>query len=46
MTGATSKSNPTANKVDEKELARLKRQDFWIKMTRMKLVMDLIFVCK
>ncbi|KAI0334742.1 hypothetical protein GY45DRAFT_1241871 [Cubamyces sp. BRFM 1775] len=42
--GATSKSNPTASKLDEKELVRLQRQDYWIQVTRLKLLMDLIFV--
>lgn len=45
MSGATSKSNPATNKLDEKELARLQRQDYWIQITRLKLLMDLIFVC-
>lgn len=45
MTGQTAKSNPKANKIDEKELGRLQRQDFWIQMTRLKLLMDLVFVC-
>ncbi|KAK7695674.1 hypothetical protein QCA50_000310 [Cerrena zonata] len=44
MTGATTKSNPSANRVDHKELERLQRQDYWIQVTRMKLLMDLIFV--
>ncbi|KAI0637829.1 hypothetical protein C8Q77DRAFT_1048167 [Trametes polyzona] len=44
MGGATTKSNPTANKLDEKELVRLQRQDYWIQVTRMKLLMDLVFV--
>ncbi|KAI0959792.1 hypothetical protein AcW1_004517 [Taiwanofungus camphoratus] len=44
MTGSTGKSNPAAHKLDEKELARLQRQDYWIQMTRLKLLMDLIFV--
>ncbi|KAI0663063.1 hypothetical protein C8Q70DRAFT_1042660 [Cubamyces menziesii] len=42
--GATSKSNPSASKLDEKELVRLQRQDHWIQVTRLKLLMDLIFV--
>ncbi len=46
MSGTTAKSNPTASKLDEKELARLQRQDRWIQMTRLKLLMDLIFVCE
>ncbi|KAI0676887.1 hypothetical protein C8Q78DRAFT_960470 [Trametes maxima] len=44
MGGATSKSNPTASKIDEKELVRLQRQDYWIQVTRLKLLMDLVFV--
>lgn len=46
MTGATAKSNPAASKTDGKELARLQRQDYWIQITRLKLLMDLIFVCE
>ena len=46
MLGATAKSNPTASKLDEKELARLQRQDHWIVLSRWKLLMDLVFVCK
>ena len=46
MTGATSKSNPSAQKVDHKELERLQRKDYWIVVTRMKLLMDLIYVCE
>jgi hypothetical protein len=45
MSGATAKSKPTTSKIDEKELARLRRQDYWLQMSRAKLVMDLIFVC-
>ncbi|KAI0786352.1 hypothetical protein C8Q75DRAFT_771440 [Abortiporus biennis] len=44
MTGATTKSNPTANQVDHKELERLQRQDYWIQVSRLKLVMDLVYV--
>ncbi|KAL7282131.1 hypothetical protein ACG7TL_003600 [Trametes sanguinea] len=44
MAGTTAKSNPTANKLDEKELVRLQRQDYWIQITRLKLLMDLVFV--
>ncbi|KAL6299113.1 hypothetical protein BKA93DRAFT_820076 [Sparassis latifolia] len=44
LTGVTGKSNPAAQKVDEKELARLRRQDYWIQVTRMKLLMDLVYV--
>lgn len=46
MSGATAKSNPTANRLDGKELSRLQRQDYWIMMSRWKLIMDLIFVCE
>lgn len=44
MTGATAKSNPKATKTDEKELKRLQRQHYWLKMTTAKLAMDFIFV--
>ena len=46
MTGATAKSNPTNDKLDRKELTRLQRQDYWIQVSRWKLIMDLIFVCE
>jgi len=46
MTGATAKSNPKTSKADEKELKRLQRQDYWLRITRAKLLMDLIFVCE
>lgn len=44
MTGATAKSKPKSTKIDEKELARLQKQDYWLQISRAKLVMDLIFV--
>lgn len=44
LSGATAKSKPTTSKTDERELARLQRQDFWLQITRTKLIMDLIFV--
>lgn len=44
MSGATSKSKPKISKYDEKELSRLRKQDYWLQVTRAKLVMDLIFV--
>ena len=46
MTGATAKSNPRATRLDEMELKRLQRQDYWLSITRAKLLMDLIFVCE
>jgi hypothetical protein len=46
MTGATAKSKPKSTKLDEKELARLQKQDYWLRISRAKLVMDLIFVCE
>lgn len=46
LTGATAKSNPQISKLDDKELSRLKKQDYWLQVTRAKLLMDLIFVCK
>jgi len=45
MSGATAKSKPKATKIDEKELTRLRNQDYWLQITRTKLLMDLIFVC-
>ncbi|KAL5527286.1 hypothetical protein ACEPAG_6077 [Sanghuangporus baumii] len=44
MTGATEKSKSTASKVDEKELEKLRRQDFWLLIQRTKLLLDLLFV--
>jgi hypothetical protein len=44
MSGATAKSKPTTSKIDEKEMTRLRRQDYWLQVTRAKLAMDLIFV--
>lgn len=43
--GATGNSIP-ARKIDETELQRLQAKDRWLQITRAKLVMDLIFVCK
>lgn len=37
-------SKPKASVYDEKELARLQKQDYWLQVSRAKLVMDLIFV--
>ena len=45
MTGATEKSKSTASKADEKELEKLHRQDFWLRIQRTKLLLDLLFVC-
>lgn len=45
MTGATAKSKPKASRIDERELARLRTKDYWLQISRTKLVMDLIFVC-
>ncbi|KAJ7499078.1 hypothetical protein FB451DRAFT_1204175 [Mycena latifolia] len=44
MTAATAKSKSASWKLDEKELSRLQKQDYWLQVTRAKLVMDLIFV--
>ena len=46
MNGATAKSTPRTSKIDEKEMRRLHKQDYWLLITRTKLIMDLIFVCK
>ncbi|KAK7470828.1 hypothetical protein VKT23_002245 [Stygiomarasmius scandens] len=43
MTGATSKSKGKLSKLDEKELVRLQRRDYWLQISRTKLLMDLIF---
>jgi hypothetical protein len=43
--GATGKSLPH-RRHDERELQRLQVKDYWMKITRTKLLMDLIFVCK
>ncbi|KAF8845667.1 hypothetical protein BDN67DRAFT_1064949 [Paxillus ammoniavirescens] len=44
LEGATSKSRPKIAKLDEKELARLRRQSYWLHASQAKLIMDLIFV--
>ncbi|KAF8803691.1 hypothetical protein BYT27DRAFT_7170879 [Phlegmacium glaucopus] len=45
MTGATAKSKkPETSKQDDKELSRLIKQNYWLQVTRAKLLMDLIFV--
>ncbi|KAF9221878.1 hypothetical protein BS17DRAFT_709594 [Gyrodon lividus] len=44
LEGATLKSRPKIAKLDEKELARLRRKSYWLHVTRTKLTMDLIFV--
>lgn len=45
-TGATTKSNPSASRSDERELELLRQQDRWLVVTRNKLFLDLIFVCQ
>lgn len=46
LSGATSKSQPKASKIDERELTRLEKQNYWLQISRAKLAMDLIFVCE
>ena len=46
LSGATSKSQPKESKIDERELARLQKKNYWLQVSRAKLVMDFIFVCK
>jgi len=46
MSAATNKSKVSTSRVDERELSRLQNQDYWLSVTRWKLLMDLIFVCK
>lgn len=43
MAGTTAKSIPT-RKFEEKELSRLQEKDYWLQVTRTKLLLDLIFV--
>ncbi|KAG1892642.1 hypothetical protein F4604DRAFT_1875947 [Suillus subluteus] len=45
LSGATSKSQPKASKIDERELTRLQKRSYWLQASRAKLAMDLIFVC-
>jgi hypothetical protein len=45
VAGATGKSIP-GRKVDDRELQRLQEKDYWLQITRAKLLMDLIFVCQ
>ncbi|TRM68255.1 hypothetical protein BD626DRAFT_395734 [Schizophyllum amplum] len=44
MSGTTARSLPRASKHDERELGRLDKRDYWLTITRTKLLMDLIFV--
>ncbi|KAL0949629.1 hypothetical protein HGRIS_009674 [Hohenbuehelia grisea] len=44
MGGATAKSQGSGSKHDHKELSRLQTKDYWLQISRAKLVMDLIFV--
>ncbi|KAI0069023.1 hypothetical protein BV25DRAFT_1874468 [Artomyces pyxidatus] len=44
MAGATAKSTPRNTKIDNKELQLLERQDYWLRVQRAKLFMDLAFV--
>ena len=46
MSGASEKSRSTASKLAEKELEKLRRQDFWLRIQRTKLLLDLLFVCE
>lgn len=51
---ADSVNNPNAkagaasasSKLAQQELEKLHRQDYWLRMQRLKLVMDLVFVCE
>ncbi|KAH8113363.1 hypothetical protein DFH11DRAFT_1510465 [Phellopilus nigrolimitatus] len=44
MSGATGNSKSAAAKAAEKELEKLHRQDFWLRIQRTKLLLDLVFV--
>uniref|UniRef100_A0A0W0FCF0 Uncharacterized protein n=1 Tax=Moniliophthora roreri TaxID=221103 RepID=A0A0W0FCF0_MONRR len=43
MSGATEKSRGSGSKFDEKELGRLQIRDYWLQLSKAKLIMDLIF---
>jgi len=43
MAGPGKKSDGA--KQDESEIEKLRRQDYWIQISRAKLLMDLVFVC-
>lgn len=45
MSGQTANSKSANTKAIEKEMEKLHRQDFWLRIQRTKLLMDLIFVC-
>ncbi|THH05125.1 hypothetical protein EW145_g5029 [Phellinidium pouzarii] len=44
MSGTTASSKSTTSKVVERELEKLHRQDFWLRIQRTKLLLDLLFV--
>ena len=46
MTGATTNSKSATSKAAERELEKLHKQDFWLRIQRTKLLLDLLFVCK
>ncbi|KAG7097139.1 hypothetical protein E1B28_004517 [Marasmius oreades] len=43
MSGVTEKSKSTASRLEEKELTRLQIRDYWLQISRAKLIMDLVF---
>ena len=45
MSGATAKSAPRNAAVDEGELGKLDRQEYWLRVAQAKLLLDLVFVC-
>lgn len=45
LANGTSKGKSAGMKLAEKELEKLQRQDFWLKVQRTKLLLDLLFVC-
>jgi hypothetical protein len=45
MVGTTNKSIPT-RKFEDKELQRIQEKDYWLQLTRAKLLLDLVFVCE
>lgn len=37
---------PTATKIDYRELRKLQEKQYWLRISQLKLFMDLTFVCK
>jgi hypothetical protein len=46
LAGVGVTTSKEGKEADEKELEKLKSQLYWMRITRWKLIMDLIFVCE